>query len=146
MEQVQRTCEALRADGFSHIYTLECIERPLEIKVNKVAYYTVGVAAAPLPAPRPGGEAAEAASAGIATLDEESAAAADRKRKRVDPTAPANKPRTCVPPACFEHFHSRGALVIPSVEVPEITAHPSNSMRGHTGYLTFATWINNDPQ
>ena len=106
IEQVQRTCLKLAEEGFTDIYTLECLERPLDVRVQKVATVLIG--------PQPPVRREVVAVASDAASDADAAAdAADGTRKRKHADVPVDMPRkrSCVavvvvfffarPPACY---------------------------------------------
>ncbi|KAH7941573.1 hypothetical protein HPB49_014998 [Dermacentor silvarum] len=140
VEQVQRTCEALRARGFVDVVTWECLERPYEIKQVVMADIrdasgaamagraakneertTAEILATAEGEPMAGAEdPSETLDAAEATAEEESKITAERKRgkkRRGHTEDPGAKG------VCFQ-------AAIPSLQIP-----------GHTGYLTFATLL-----
>jgi hypothetical protein len=59
----------LAESGFSQIYTLECIERPFDVRVTKMSVLTVGPLDAPPPPPRKPTAAAAAGAAAAAAAE-----------------------------------------------------------------------------
>lgn len=142
VEQVQRTCEALRARGFVDVVTLECLERPYEVKqvvmadirdtcrapsggqapkkeehaTAEVLQTTEGDAMTGGEEPSESPYAAEAGAEGEAKATGE---AKRGKKRRGHPEDPAS---------AAQGFSFQAA--IPSLQIP-----------GHTGYLTFATLL-----
>uniref|UniRef100_A0A224ZAS4 tRNA (adenine(58)-N(1))-methyltransferase catalytic subunit TRMT61A n=1 Tax=Rhipicephalus zambeziensis TaxID=60191 RepID=A0A224ZAS4_9ACAR len=142
VEQVQRTCEALRARGFVDVVTLECLERPYEVKQVMMADIRDTCrapsggqaprkeepATAEAPATTEGDamtgveEPSESLDAADAGAEGEAKATGDTKRgkkRRGHPEDPA---------AATQGFSFQAA--IPTLQIP-----------GHTGYLTFATLL-----
>ncbi|KAH6925261.1 hypothetical protein HPB50_003158 [Hyalomma asiaticum] len=139
VEQVQRTCAALRARGFVDVVTLECLERPYEVKqvvmadIRDASRTPLGGQAATkeenATAEVPEGDTVAAAEDPSESLDtveagaeSEAKASGDRKRgkkRRGHPEDPASAAQGI----SFQ-------AAIPSLQIP-----------GHTGYLTFATLL-----
>lgn len=149
VEQVQRTCEALRARGFVDVVTLECLERPYEFKqicmpdirdtleapTTAPAQAKEEVQTTPTTQPGPDGEPMADTDDTAETCDavKDGAAAcgggdikmvkvkhgAKKRRGHVDSADAASSGRGI----CFQ-------AAIPSLQIP-----------GHTGYLTFATLL-----
>lgn len=142
VEQVQRTCEALRARGFVDVVTLECLERPYEVKqvvmadirdtcrapsggqapkkeehaTAEVLQTTEGDAMTGVEEPSESPDAAEAGVEGEAKATGETKRGKKRRGHPEDPESAA------------QGFNFQTA--IPSLQIP-----------GHTGYLTFATLL-----
>ncbi|XP_075554902.1 tRNA methyltransferase 61 [Dermacentor variabilis] len=140
VEQVQRTCEALRARGFVDVVTWECLERPYEIKQVVMA----DIRDAPgTPVGRQAAKKGERATAEILTTAEgEPMAGAENPSETLDaaeaasegePKATAERKRGKKRRGHTEDAAAKGFCfhaAIPSLQVP-----------GHTGYLTFATLL-----
>lgn len=130
IEQVQRTCTALRQDGFCDIKTIECLTRVI----------TVRTCAMP---------EARLSSSVIQESKTESQEdrAPDEKRARVealDPTTTDNKAPTeadisnvCTPDSTGVVRKNVKNMKMDNVNV--LTSTPPKEMPGHTGYLTFAS-------
>ncbi|XP_037274794.2 tRNA methyltransferase 61 [Rhipicephalus microplus] len=141
VEQVQRTCEALRGRGFVDVVTLECLERPYEMKQVFMADIR-DACRVPSGGPAPKKEHATAKTLGTTEGDAmtgveepseslvEAEGGAEVEAKATDDTNRGKKRRghqedlgSANPVFCFQ-------AAIPSLQIP-----------GHTGYLTFATLL-----
>eukprot|EP01137_Pigoraptor_chileana_P034923 Opistho-2@28184 len=115
IEQVSRMCDALRTEGFTDIRTFECILRPFNVK--RLNFDKLPTAD---------------------DTDTATAASKGRKRPRED-EAPANATEADMQGHGAAASTAPHAPHTPAHTAPAMSARPYPEMRGHTGYLTFAT-------
>ena len=114
IEQVQQTCEALKADGFTEVNTIECLLR--EFQVRKIT----------LPEFDPEFDPLEAKEANKVKDDINDETTDDRTEASNDDKEGENN-------------RKRKLEVCREREKKFLSGLPLLSMPGHTGYLTFAT-------
>nr|WCZ58786.1 tRNA (adenine(58)-N(1))-methyltransferase catalytic subunit [Seculamonas ecuadoriensis] len=141
IEQVERTCQALRNGAFTGLVTLECLERRHELKSLELTYWD------PENPPMPHGQIKrledEAEDAEMEDDDaaeeenderegDEGAAHAGTKRaaSASGDTSGAPPRKTRKPP---RHVY------VPPTLPPRLAIRPMTEMKGHSGFLTFAT-------
>ncbi|EEC15869.1 hypothetical protein IscW_ISCW012138 [Ixodes scapularis] len=140
VEQVQRTCLALRDRGFVDITTWECLERPYEVKQVTM---TDLLKPASLGAFRKQKKSKKGTAVGGTPAEEapvvftdDAAAEAGDDNEAVDEVAEEATEDDKIPKRAFSSVspESDGGIcfqaAIPSLQIP-----------GHTGYLTFATLL-----
>lgn len=140
VEQVQRTCEALRAHGFVDVVTWECLERPYEIKQVVMADIR-DASGAPM-----GGRAAkneERATAEIlATAEGEPMAGVEDPSETLDAAEATAEEESKITAERKKGKKRRGHTEDPGAKgICFQAAIPSLQIPGHTGYLTFATLL-----
>jgi tRNA (adenine57-N1/adenine58-N1)-methyltransferase len=142
IEQVMKTCEKLRAEGFHSVRMLEVRQRPYDGRrlAMDTVYLGRGGAVAPVPPALdvPSSSSSSSSSSSNAAgeqggdNDEEEEESKKRQRRDDPPAATADAPVTVVNPYRITY----APPVMPTEEVLVARAMPE--MKGHTAFLTFA--------
>ncbi len=114
IEQVQRTCDRLRAAGYVEVYTVECLQRPFYVQRHEARPYP-GLPVSAVSAV----SAVPAVPAAPLAVDDDVAAA------------------DATPGSAVSGQPPRAFAVRPPPSA-ERMARPESEMRGHTSFLTFA--------